>query len=436
MTRSRPSSPRGNSPRPRSDGKVDVSCPQCGVQYRIASDKLDSKIECQECHRVFFAKTTAGKRVAAQDNTKVYVGFGIGAVAVIGIFIAMSSGGGEKPKPKPPPAPAAPQFSRGDHPRAAALVKWTQAIGTENDLIWQSHTDAAAIAKEQGFTATDPTALLKEMKATKAAGATSYLCEMVCGSGSLLTDADMDAPAGKGVVYLTPKPGDESYKKDTRADIELSFRIDGTQLKVTGYKVTYLPVRGPKWIDPSRIAYVPNKDIARPDEVEISDSAGKRKVKESKPAAVPHWDKATPAQQKLADDTVAAILEAADPQAPGALFNKATAKVRSIEDRKAVVPRVLNAMFELYGDVNGNNAKLTLLDKAVAGWTGFAVNYTALDSGNPAQDKADRESCIRQWFAFWYRYANGELNEFIDTRENLDEPLEDPAKKKTGTAGK
>ena len=66
------------------DGKVDVGCPQCGAQYRVAADKLDSKIECADCHRVFFAKSTAGKRVAAPDYTKAYIGFGVLAVAIVG----------------------------------------------------------------------------------------------------------------------------------------------------------------------------------------------------------------------------------------------------------------------------------------------------------------------------------------------------------------
>ena len=51
---------------------------------------LDSKIECTECHRVFFAKTTAGKRVQAPDYTKAYIGFGVLGLVIVGIFVAMS----------------------------------------------------------------------------------------------------------------------------------------------------------------------------------------------------------------------------------------------------------------------------------------------------------------------------------------------------------
>jgi hypothetical protein len=411
----------------RSDGKVDVSCPQCGVQYRLAADQLEEKIECGDCHRVFFPKTTAGKRIKPPDYTKVYVGFGIGIVALIGIFI-LASREPDKPKPPPPPPVRVAQVGRGDHPRTAMLVKWAQAFKEGGQLILTTHTDAPAVARELALKATDSDGILKEMVAHKSA---EHLREMICDSGTLITEEDMVTPTGKAKVFLTPKADDPNYKKNTRCEIEVSFRMEGTQALVTGFKMTLPPIRSLNWVDPSVERYVPNKDIARPDEKEITDSAGTRKVRESQPAAVPHWSKATPEQQKLADDTVAMIIAASDPAAPGNLFNKATMSIRDINDKKAVVPRVLNAMFELYGDVNGNNLKLVLLDKALAGWTGFAVNYVVLDSGDPAKDKAERESCIRQWFAFWYRYANGQLNEFLDEEDTLEiKPKEDPNAKK------
>ena len=61
-----------------------------------------------------------------------------------------------------------------------------------------------------------------------------------------------------------------------------------------------------------------------------------------------------------------------------------------------------------------------------------AVRNQIESTADPAKDKAARESCVRQWFAFWWRYSSGDLSEWIDMRENLDEPAEDPAKKKAG----
>ena len=70
-------SPSARAPRARTDGKVDVQCPQCGAAYRVGQDMLDQKIECADCHRVFFAKSTPGRRVQKPDYTKAYVGLGI-----------------------------------------------------------------------------------------------------------------------------------------------------------------------------------------------------------------------------------------------------------------------------------------------------------------------------------------------------------------------
>lgn len=140
---------------------------------------------------------------------------------------------------------------------------------------------------------------------------------------------------------------------------------------------------------------------------------------------MPHWEKATPEQQKMADEVVADIIRSADNSAPGPLFNQATMKIQTMADKQATVPRVLNAMYELYADVNANNMKLSQLNRALVAWTGYAVNYQVEAGADPAKDKAQRESCVRQWFAFWWRY-HGDLSEFFDARENLDEPLEDP----------
>jgi hypothetical protein len=417
---SRTSGARGA--RPRSDGKVNVACPQCAAEYRIAEEHLDQKIECTSCHRVFFAKTVVGKRGKPQDHTKTYVIFGVVAVAIIGILIGMSSGE-PPPKKAPPPVVQKSVVTRGTHPRTQQVVKWAQSITANNQFVFETHSDVAAVAAVLGIAATEKDKLLA------AAGtheSTRFLRELNPESAELLDDESMTAATGKAKVYVTPKPGSDDWLKNTRGEIEVAFRMDGEQIKVTGWQVTMKPARNPKKPDPSKMAYVPNKDIARPDEVVVTDSAGTRKVNESQPAAVPHWDKATPEQQAMADKIVADILASAAPDAPGGLFNRATLSVKTIEDKKAAVPRVLNAMFEHYADVTANNMKLNLLNKALVGWTGFAVNYQVEDTGDAAKDKKDRESCVRQWFAYWWRHANGELKEFFEDKESLEMPTNDP----------
>ncbi len=418
------SSPAGRAgakaaPKVRSDGKVDVSCPQCGTRYRVSEENLDSKIECQECHRVFFAKTTAGKRARTQDNSKVYIGFGIGAAALIGIFVLMSQGGDTPPaKPRTVETPKV-VHTLGNNPRTDQLVKWGQAIGSGNQLVIQRNSDMAALGRMVGIESGDATAVIAALATHDS---TRYLRELECASGTLADEASMTANAGKGVLFVTPKPGTDDYLTNTRGEFEVEFRMEGDQVRVTGWTLKMKPARNPKKPDPNNVSYAPNKDIAKPDVVQITDSAGTRTVKESKPTAVPHWDKATPAQQKLADEVVADILRSADPEAKGGLFTRATLRVQELDDRKAVVPRVLNAMYELYGDVNANNMKLSQLNRALVTFTGYAVNYQVEDTGDAAKDKAARESCVRQWFAFWWRYSSGDLSEFLDLGDDLDKP--------------
>ncbi|MBL9079462.1 MAG: hypothetical protein JNL08_18310 [Planctomycetes bacterium] len=391
--------------------------------YRLAAEALDEKMECVECHRVFFPKTTAGKRVQGQDHTKTYMLMGGGALVLIVLFaVVSSSGGGEAPEQPKPAAERREVYTPGNHPRTAQIVKWAQAMAADNRLVIQTHNDVTALKGKLGVAGGDDNAIYA---AIASHDSTRFLRELQCDSASLENEAAMSGATGRALVYVTPKPGNDDWKKNTRGELLVSFRMDGEQIKVTDWEVKMAPVRNPAKPDTSKTTFTPNENIAKPEMVDFVDSTGTaRKKTESQPTAVPHWKDATPAQQQKADQIVADILTSADPEAKGGLFTRATLQVQTIEDRKAVVPRVLNAMFELYGDVNANNMKLSQLDRALMAFTGKTVGYSPENSGDAAKDKAARESCVRQWFAFWWRYSNGDLSEFLDLRENLDEPLE------------
>ncbi|MFT4514882.1 MAG: hypothetical protein ACI89X_000051 [Planctomycetota bacterium] len=382
---------------------------------------LDEKIECTECHRVFFVKSTVGKRVTAPDHTKTYIGFGIAVVAIIGLFI-MASGDKEPVKKKVYPKIEVAPYGRSDHPRALGLAAWAQSIGKDNQLVMTRHTDLTGMAAHLNLESADAATVMAALQKDKS---TLLLRTMECGSTMLESDADMTAASGTGLIYVTPRSGDDTFKKNTAGIFTVAFTADGDTVKVSSFTLKQKPVYMPGK-DPSIVYFKGNKDIAKPDEIEITDSAGTRKVAESKPTAVPHWEKATPEQRAMADEIVAGILAAAEPDAPGALFNRATNKIQSSDKdgKKATVPRVLNAMFEAYGDVIGNHQKLILLDRALYQWTGYAVNYPSRPTGNNETDTKLRQSCIRQWFAHWYRYYDN-LDEFFDSRENLEDDEEE-----------
>jgi hypothetical protein len=419
----------GRGPKVRTDGKVDVACPQCGTRYRLPADMLDEKMECQECHRVFFPKTTAGKRVAAPDHTKTYLIFGGVALAIVVLFV-VSSDGGEPQKKAPAPAPVVQQttHSPSDHPRTYQIVRWAQAIASDNRLVLESHSDLPAMAKQLGLPeGSDRPAVFTALQSHDS---TRYLRELECDSARLADEATMTAARGKATVFVTPKRGTDDYRTNTRGEIDVEFRMDGDQVKVGAWTVRMVPARNPNKPDPTKKTFTPNKDIAEAKVVEITDSAGTRKVTESQPGPVPHWDKASPELRAKADQVIADVLRSADDSAPGGLFNRATGSMRTLDEKKAVVPRALNAMYELYGDVNANAMKLSQLDRALRGWTGGAYNFELMGTGDPAKDKALRESCVRQWFAHWWRYSSGDFSEFLEEKEDLEFPTDDKTKRR------
>ncbi|MCA8952915.1 MAG: hypothetical protein KDE27_25620 [Planctomycetes bacterium] len=404
-------------PRVRSDGKVEAPCPQCGTRYRVSEDALDEKLECQSCHRVFFPKTTAGKRANKQDYTKVYVGFGIAALLIVVTFALMSSDTEPEVKPKPKVVDTGPQFTIGTHPRTAQVVKWAQAVRSDGQLVLDSHSDLPALATFLGIESSAPSDVFAALRTD---ARTQWLRDLECTSGSLLSEAMMSSATGTCVVYLVPEPGNKDYRNDDRAELNVQFRMEGDQVKVQSWEIARHIMRLTP--DPNRKTIAVNKNIKAAENVEITDSAGTRKVLESEPGPMPHWEKADAALRAKVDEVVAGVLRSVDSDGPP--LARFTLKIQSLEDRKAAVPRALNAMYELYGDVNANKMKISQLDRALRDWTGYAVNFQVADSSDPAKDKKERESCVRQWFGFWWRFSESGLEDFFDMRENLEEPLE------------
>lgn len=419
----------GTTIRVAKDGKVEAPCPQCGTLYRVHAQSLDQIINCQECGKVFPARHTAGRKAHAPDHTKAYVVFGIVALGLVAMFAVLASSGDKQPGKanQAAKAQASPgtSYTVGTHPRSGQLLRWAEAVASGNRLVLQTHTDLAVVGKLLGAPYGDTDAALK---AIASHALTAPLRELAPVSAVLASEADMTAPSGTGILYVVPKPGDAGYRKDTRGELELTFRKEGDeQIVVTGWRVKTEPVRAAgqgKQGDAAKPADAGLGALAgdKPAQVEITDSAGTRKVTETKPQALGHWPKATPEQQKFADQIVADILFSLSDE-PGAAgkFTRATLQVRTLEEASAVVPRILNAMFELYEDPNANNDKLSQLNKALYAITGWSVNYQVRSTEDPAKDKTERQSCVRQWFG-WYQQNQANVLRHREAEETGDEP--------------
>lgn len=430
----------GTAIRVAKDGKVDAPCPQCATVYRVLAENLDQVIKCQECGKVFPARHTAGRKAHAPDYTKAYLAFGGLGLLLVVLFMVMSSSGGDKAKEAKAQtqANAAAQanqkkndaWSVGTHPRALQLQRWAESFASDNRLVMKSNTDLTAVGKLLGAPDRDQDAALKAL-ATHAL--TQPLRDFAVASATLTSNDDMTAETGRGTVFLVPKPNDARWRKDTRGELEVTFRKDdGDTILVTGWTLKSEPApqkgggRAPAAKPAATDAPIAAGD--KPAAVEITDSGGTRKVTEAEPRAMGHWEKATPELQKLADQVVADILFSVSGE-PGAAgkANRATLSVRTADEVSAVVPRILNAMFELYADPIANNDKLSQLNKALVAIVGWSVNYQVQGTGDDAKDKAARQSCVRQWFA-WYHSNKGNLLKNREEQESLDDPAGEPRK--------
>jgi hypothetical protein len=211
------------------------------VKLRVRSDVLDDNIECSECHRVFIPRKALGRRVARPDHSKAVLGIVAGVAVLIGVFIATSGGGGKKPAEANPAAkaPKAPTYSLSTHPRAEQLSKWARAIAADNRLVMQTHSDLDALAKDLGV----PKERDAVLQALHTAELSRHLRELDSTGAALASDADMSGATGKGTVFLAARVADANYASGTTCEVEVSFRMDGEQVRVTGFWTRNAPAR-------------------------------------------------------------------------------------------------------------------------------------------------------------------------------------------------
>lgn len=412
------------APRPRSDGKVDVFCPQCAAQFRVAADALDQKIQCTECHRTFFPKTAVGKRRQAPNYTKAYVGFGALALFIV-VTLVLMSGGGSRPASNDKETPPPQVVDRGRHPRAVQVKDWAAKVHANDKFGILGGVDLTAMQAQFGLPSADGDAVAAAFATHESA---QYLRDLEITASNLEKVEDAEAPTGAVMLYLSPPRDSTKYAQNRgQCQVKVQFRAEGGLVKVTGWSVVKKPV------ELGTVGGPHHDKIEKPKEAVTADG---RKVTESEPCALDHLASATPEMRQQIDKLVDDLLASANPDAPGGLRNRTVEKMKKVGDRgREVVPRLLNKMFEFYADPIANNPQLTQLCSAANDITGNRFAYSPKDSGDAQKDKAARQSAIRQWFAYWYsgfqRDWNIEKEESLQSnRSSAQQPAVKPPDKK------
>jgi len=430
----------------RSDGKVDIFCPNCTAQYRVAPEKLAARIECTQCHHVFMARTAVSRRTPKTNHNTIYAALAVGAVLLIASFIIIKNAEIKTPESiaaaaaaAAPPKPQAVDLA--NDLRAQKVAAWATAMARTDTFGLREYTDLPAVGAMLGIAPARRSAFGHEdvdapiVDALKTHAQSKCLRDLDYLSCRLSDAGSAKASTGTAMLVLMPRPGTDEYLPETRAEVEVTFRMDGEHLRVTGWSIKVPPKLNPRPTLPAVAAKTAAPAAARtgaqPTNAQAPRGTTPATAGEDKPPATEVTPTAldhladTPADlRSKIDQAVADILKSADPSAsaPGKLFSSAVAILGKTQViKRAAIPRLLNAMQGFYADVQANNRPLSQLDQALQSLTGDNTEYEVSDSDNPAADKAVRQRAVRRWFALWQRYLSGHYPALLDNKGDLNE---------------
>lgn len=323
------------------------------------------------------------------------------------------------------------------NPRVAAVIEWAKAIAANQTFGIKQASDLAAMQRLLGVspekdlansTGADREELERALFAAFAAHEqTRYLRELECTHGMLLDEAMASAPQGAVRLYLSPPAGSKKYKQNGRCEMKVDFRMDGTQVRVTGWTVELKPIQ----LAPAGSGFIPHDKIAKPETKEIEFRGEKMTVTESEPVPLDHLPETSEAMRQMIDQAVADIVASADPEAPGGLMMNAVLKLKQNQEiRRAATPRLLNALYQFYQDPIAHNIQLNTLCRALRDCTGAAYAYPVNNVGSRDELVRLRQSAVKQWYAFWWQFhKHPDWDALIEKDESLEITPKDPAKK-------
>ncbi len=398
---------KSRGPRIDSDGKAQIKCPQCGQAYRVPEDQLDSKLTCGNCKRSFFPRMASTRGLRKQTDLTPFLWGGAGLVAIIVVGVLISSFGGSKPVAEPvQPKASAPNLASNE--RVAEVQTWVEAAGSGDTFGLEMRSDLAALQKHLEVESATPYAQLVneqqaelkgEILAAITAGEQGVIFRDFQWSDGILSQ-EADLTGNSGTVKVTLAPRDTKRYGKNRAYLDIHFNWDGHHPKVTHWKI----ISQPKVIKRRAPRAKPHEQITKPTAKKISYGGKEITILESEPVALEHLPDTPPAIAKEIDDLIAKML---DLDGEGKWANRA--RLRFQEIGKAVIPRLLTKFYEIRPSSPDDILRLQRVVHALRDLTGVAFGYNPLERSvmkGLGGSVDDRESALKQWYAWWWRHAN------------------------------
>lgn len=420
----------GPGPKQGRDGKYEVACPQCSTVYKMPEQMLEAKFTCRNCSRAFFPKSTGGRRTAKarQSDTKPFI---IGGVLLLGLIVVgvvisnlsssdkNANAGARRQLPPPPPLGEA-------NPRVKAGIDWLVACANNDSFRFANTADLEAMKArfgawpERSWPSIQNREYIDLAKAILAAMAEDEdakpLLAIDAPTSGSIPEAEALAEAGRVKVFWNMSK-QEAYVDD-RGDLLLDYRmIDGAP-KITSYMWAPKP-RGRKiksQVSASGVGPA-HEEIEAPTIVEREVGGQVHEIAESPIIALDHLED-TPAELRTEID---ALVEQMLDHSDGRNFNRAVDRLKKIG--RPAIPRLLNKINDLKGDLDGNNIQLSQVVRCLRAMTGSAFAYPVANSPldpAPKKTEAERLSSLRAWFAFWYSYHAGDYEAAIKSDEELE----------------
>lgn len=387
-----------------------MRCPSCGTAYRVAVEYMNQKVSCTHCSRTFFPKAASARGLRKKNEAAPYLWIGIGVVLLIVVGVVISNATAPRTTQRAEDAPPPRTVNVGwSNERVQEIVKWIEAIAEKRDFDVEVRSDLAALQRQLGIEGTPYDQLVgearKAMRDKILAALQTHPSAMVFRvfhpQDARLADAAMaEAQQGEVHVVLGEPRDTKNFAPNAEARATVRFRWEETLPKVTGWTIE--KVLGKRV--PRKPKYAHHAKIKKPEKKKRLFGGKEITVLEAEPVPLDHLPDTPPPLREEIDRLIGQLM---DLDASGIVANRAARRLKEIG--KPAVPRLLNKFYEVKPKTREDVLALTRVVHALRDLTGVAFGYNPMERGalgGIGATEEERMSALKQWYAWWWKYAN------------------------------